>query len=86
MHLPLLLLLLNLGLFVDLLDGLRALVSSPGHPVVLLERAVLDLRREFPITELRTTQLAYSQGAPMAQQYFVDGYSCNFFYSMLKFN
>lgn len=35
MHLPLLLLLLNLGLFVDLLDGLRALVSSPGHPVVL---------------------------------------------------
>lgn len=34
-HLPLLLLLLDLGLLVDLLDGLGALVGSPGHPVVL---------------------------------------------------
>lgn len=34
-HLPLLLLLLDLGLLVDLLDGLGALVRSPGHPVVL---------------------------------------------------
>ena len=35
LHLPLLLLLLDLGLLVDLLDGLGALVGSPGHPVVL---------------------------------------------------
>lgn len=34
-HLPLLLLLLDLGFLVDLLDGLGALVRSPGHPVVL---------------------------------------------------
>ena len=34
-HLPLLLLLLDLGLLVDLLDGLGALVGPPGHPVVL---------------------------------------------------
>lgn len=34
-HFPLLLLLFDLGFLVDLLDGLGALVRSPGHPVVL---------------------------------------------------
>jgi len=34
-HLSLLLLLLDLSLLVDLLDGLGALVGSPRHPVVL---------------------------------------------------
>lgn len=34
-HLPLLLLFFDLGFLVDLLDGLGALVRSPGHPVVL---------------------------------------------------
>ena len=35
LHLPLLLLLLDLGILVDLLDGLGALVGSLGHPVLL---------------------------------------------------
>lgn len=37
-HFPLLLLLFDLGFLVDLLDGLGALVRSPGHPVVLEAR------------------------------------------------
>lgn len=37
-HLPLLLLFLDLGFLVDLLDGLGALVRPPGHPVVLRGR------------------------------------------------
>lgn len=37
-HFPLLLLLFDLGFLVDLLDGLGALVRSPGNPVVLEAR------------------------------------------------
>ena len=36
-HLPLLLLLLDLGLLVDLLDGFGPLICAAGHPVVLKE-------------------------------------------------
>lgn len=38
LDLPLFFLLFNLGFFMNLLDGLRALVCSPRHPVALGEK------------------------------------------------
>lgn len=43
-HFPLLLLFLDLGLLVDLLDGLGSLVCPPGHPVVLEGREMKRMR------------------------------------------